>query len=128
MNPMIKAKALLLKNMFWEYKEINGNVYDENSIRQLYGYKSDLVTLVKAGIDMKSSKYIYNFLMEDILFINNSIIPSRSEKRTENIKWSVAWANLYGLRGLKAEEYDFAWRVQQDLLPTGSRLHRPNAD
>ena len=86
MNPMIKAKALLLKNMFWEYKEINGNVYDENSIRQLYGYKSDLVTLVKAGIDMKSSKYIYNFLMEDILFINNSIIPSRSEKRTENIK------------------------------------------
>ena len=32
------------------------------------------------------------------------------------------------MRGLKAEEYDFAWRVQQDLLPIGSRLHRPNAD
>ena len=32
------------------------------------------------------------------------------------------------MRGLDAEEKVFAWKLQQDMLLVGSRLHRPNAD
>ena len=77
---------------------------------------------------MKSSKHIYDYLLEHITHKNNSVIPSRSEKRINSIRWSVAWKNWKMLRGLNAEECEFAWRIQQDLLPIGARMHRPNAD
>ena len=40
----------------------------------------------------------------------------------------MAWKNLTILKGLTAEEKCFAWKVQQDMLPVGSRIHRRNAE
>ena len=50
------------------------------------------------------------------------------KKRSVNSRWSIAWRNWKSLRGLNAAECEFAWRLQQDLLPIGARMHRPNAD
>ena len=79
--PVIKAKALMIKNMLWELNEMNGNIDDNDSMKYLYGYKKDFISLKKAGVDLKSSKHIYDHLLEDITHKNNSVIPSRSEKK-----------------------------------------------
>ena len=42
--------------------------------------------------------------------------------------WSLAWKNWSKLKGLTAEEKCFAWKVQQDMLQIGSRIHRNNAE
>ena len=44
------------------------------------------------------------------------------------MRWSIAWKNWHGLKGMNAEEYVFAWKLQQDMLLIGARLHRPYAD
>ena len=56
----------------------------------------------------------------------NSIIPTRSEKRSNHVKWKVAWQNFATLRGVSAEVRVFVWKMQQDLLNLGARMHRPN--
>ena len=66
--------------------------------------------------------------MDNQLLKNNSIIPSRSERRVDSVKWSIAWKNWKELRGVSAEEKIFMWKVQQDMLLIGSRIHRLNAD
>ena len=35
---------------------------------------------------------------------------------------------MYGLKGLNAVEKTFAWKLQQDMLHVGSRIHRRNAE
>ena len=92
----------------------------------MYGYGEDVKRVVKLKTD--SSKMIYNELMYDIICRNNSIIPSRNEKRTQGIKWAVAWKNWSKLRGISPQEREFAWKVQQDMILVGARLHRPNAE
>ena len=59
---------------------------------------------------------------------NNYLIPSRNERRVMNIKWSNCWRNWYDLRRIDAEELTFAWKLQQDMLSVGARLHRRNAE
>ena len=84
--------------------------------------------MIKSGVDFKSTRHIYDFLIEGIICKNNSVIPSRSERRIDGVKWSTAWKNVQIVRGLDAEEKVFSWKLQQDMLLVGSRLHRPNAD
>ena len=59
---------------------------------------------------------------------NNSLIPSRNERRVSGIKWSIAWRNFHALRKISAEEFEFVWKIQQDMLPVGARIHRRNAE
>ena len=127
-NPFIKAKALLIKNMHREFLNIGCDVNDRDSYRNIYGYTEELSKCIKAGVSMNSARDIYGFLINDVICRNNSVIPSRSEKRSENVKWRIAWQNLAGLRGVDAEEYEFAWKLQQDLLKIGARIHRQNAE
>ena len=101
-------------------------MYDLDSLKEIYGYSEDFEKVLKLRID--SSRQIYEELMNDILVRNNSLIPSRNEKRSRGIKWSVAWKNWSKLRGVDATEREFAWKIQQDMLNNGSRLHRLNAD
>ena len=75
-----------------------------------------------------NSKEIYDFLLKNIVYKNGSVIPSRREKRSQNVKWSLVWENLQSLKGLTPEEKCFTWKVSQDMLPVGSRIHRKNAE
>ena len=67
-------------------------------------------------------------MIKDITHRNGSIIPSRSEKRSKNVKWGVVNKNMKLLGGLQAEEKCFAWKLCQDMLPVGARVHRRNAE
>ena len=71
---------------------------------------------------------IYNFLIKEVTHRNSSLIPSRSEKKSLNIKWGVVFKNLKLLKGLNADEKCFVWKITQDMLPVGSRIHRRNAE
>ena len=44
------------------------------------------------------------------------------------MKWSVVFKNLSSLKGMTAEEIEFAWKVSQDMLPVGARIHRKNVE
>ena len=125
-NPVVKARALLIKTMIRECNLKKIEVDDVHSLSLVYGYGEDLVRMMRQK--KCSSKIIYDELMSDYLVKNNSIIPSRNEKRVRGIRWSVAWCNWSKSRGVDAQEKEFAWKLQQDMLPTGSRLHRPNVD
>ena len=92
---------------------------DANRYKDLYGYKEELVKAIKAGVDVKHTRTAYSYLIEDQLFKNNSIIPSRSERKVDGVKWSIAWTNWKELRGVSAEEKIFVWKVQQDMLLIG---------
>ena len=93
-HPVVKAKALLLKSMYREFKNKKCNINDINSFKDIYGYTGEFTEIVRAGITPNISSVIYSFLNEDMISKNNSIIPSRSEKRINGIKWRVAWQNL----------------------------------
>ena len=61
------------------------------------------------------------------LYRNGSLIPSREEKRAK-VKWKAAWSNLQLVKAVTAQEKFFMFQVQQDILPVGSRMHRPGAE
>ena len=111
-----------------EFKTRKCNLNDLNSYKDIYGYTDEFTDIMRAGVTPSISIVIYRYLSEAIICRNNSIIPSRSEKRVNGIKWSVAWENFRWLKGMDSEELTFAWKLQQDLLPIGSRLHRQNAE
>ena len=62
------------------------------------------------------------------IYRNNSLIPSREEKRTRGVKWKISWSNLKLTKVVTAQEKYFQWQVQQDMLPTGNQIHRLGAE
>ena len=122
---VIKSKSLLIKNM---YKEAQSKNLQVNEVTKLYGYPEILIEMWEKKVDLNQVKSIYSYLMEKITFKNGSVIPSRSEKRLQGVKWGLTWANLNKLKGLNAKEKDFAWKVTQDMLPIGRRIHRGNIE
>ena len=120
-NPIVKAKALLLKNMYRELLYLGGNIYDLEIIEQLYGYNDN-------SLSTSPARDIYNFLIKEVTHRNLSLIPSRNEKKSVNIKWGVVFKNIKLLKGLNADEKCFVWKITQDLLPVGCRIHRRNAE
>ena len=127
-HPKIKAKAFLIKNMYYEFLEYNCSIRDDHIVRSLHGYNEEFVRVYMEGLSTAPVKEIYNFLLQDMLYKNGSLIPSRNEKRSQNVKWSVVFKNLSLLKGVTSEEKTFAWKVSQDMLPVGTRLHRKNAE
>ena len=127
-HPVIKAKALLVKNMYKELLSLKGGVYDMDKIDQVYGYREDFINIINNGLSTSPSKAIYDFMLKEITHRNESLIPSRNEKRSSNVKWGIVFKNMKLMSGLTAEEKCFAWKISQDMLPTGSRIHRRNAE
>ena len=82
-NPSHKAKALLMKNMYRDFVRLKYDINKEDSYKSLYGYTKILVKALKSGVDIKDTKTTYNYLIEDQIIRNNSIIPSRSERRVQ---------------------------------------------
>ena len=127
-NPIVKAKALLIKNMYSDFLEYDCNITDGWIVNNIYGYNECFVKVYSEGLSTAPVKLIYNFLLQAEIFSKGSLIPSRNEKRSTNVKWGVVWKNLSILKGLTAEEKCFAWKVSQDMLPVGIRIHRRNAE
>ena len=126
-NPIWKARAFIVKGMFKEAERKGVNIRDHKEIRQIYGYTEDMEKVVKEEIDKVEAKAIYDLLMEKVIQKNGSWIPSRNEKKTKGIKWKVVWKNISLLKGITAEEKCFAWKMSQDMLEVGNRIHRKNA-
>ena len=93
-NPVIKARALLIKNMNKELRDLSGSIYDMDKIKGLYGHTNDFIKIAENGLSTSPSKEIYDFLILDITHRNTSLIPSRNEKRTVNVKWGTVWKNF----------------------------------
>ena len=93
-HPKIKAKAFLIKNMYFYFLQYHGNIADGWIANNLYGYSEDFVRVYNEGLVMAPVKEIYNFLLQDMVSCNGSLIPSRREKRSQNVKWSVVFKNL----------------------------------
>ena len=127
-HPVIKAKALLLKNMYKELRYVGGNIYDLDLIDNLYGYRVEFIDIIENGLSTSPAKSIYEYLVQTITHNNGSLIPSRNEKRSTNIKWGVVFKNFKLLKGLNSEEKCFVWKICQDMLPVGNRIHRRNAE
>ena len=108
--------------------ELECSIDDCFVVDQLYDYPVDFRRVHAEGNINGTAKVMYEFLIQDLISKNGSLIPSRSEKRSDSVKWSLAWKNWSKLKGLTAEEKCFAWKVQQDMLPIGSRIHRNNAE
>ena len=60
----------------------------------MYGYKTDFRNSIHAGIDVTQAKSIYETRLENICYRYGSVIPSREEKRSKEVKWKNAWSNL----------------------------------
>ena len=125
MNPTLKCRAFMLKSMNKEFNKLEN---DENRIIDLYGYKNDFRDLLKENCDLKDVSSIYNILIRKETYKNGLLIPSRAELRAQHINWELAWHNLRTIKGIGPEEKCFMFKVQQDLLPVGTRMHRKGAD
>ena len=75
-----------------------------------------------------TTKQIYDILIKDTIEKNGSLIESRNEKREIGIKWRHVWKNLSSVKGINAEVKDFTWKLTQDMLPIGNRIHRKNVE
>ena len=89
-------------------------------VDQLYDYPVDFRRVHAEGIINGTAKVMYEFLIQDLISKNGSLNPSRSEKRSDSVKWSLAWKNWSKLKGLTAEE--------KCIAKIGSRIHRNNAE
>ena len=127
-HPKIKAKAFLIKNMYFELREYDNSIRIDHLVHNLYGYKEEFMQVYEEGLATAPVKEIYNYLLQDIVYKNGSLVPSRNEKRSKNVKWSLVFKNIAKLKGVTAEERAFAWKVSQDMLPVGTRLHRKNIE
>ena len=127
-HPKLKSKAFMIKNMYSEFLSLNCSIGDLDKINRLYGYPEDFVQVYMEGLSLAPVKEIYDYLLQDTTKKNGSLIPSRSEKRSTNVKWSLVFKNLTLLKGMTAEEKEFAWKVSQDMLPVGARIHRKNVE
>ena len=111
-----------------ELRGLNGSIYDLDIIKGLYGNIKDFIKIVENGLSTSASKEIYNFMILEVTHRNTSLIPSRNEKRAVNVKWGTVWKNFKLRTGLTPEEKCFSWKIVQDMLPVGSRIHRLNAE
>ena len=127
-HPVVKSRALLIKHMNRSLRLLNGSIYDADTIENIYGYKEDFIRIIEKGLSTSPVKAIYDFMIQDITHRNLSLIPSRNEKRSVNVKWGVVFNNFQLFAGLSSEEKCFAWKVSQDMLAVGSRIHRKNAE
>ena len=81
-NPVIKAKAFLIKSMYNEYTRSGGDWENLGEVRKLYGYPEDLIKLIKDKSSLRSPKLTYYILMENncTYFKHHNIIHnSKSE-------------------------------------------------
>ena len=108
-HPVFKARALLMKTTF---KDVEDGNFSE--IGKVYGYCKDFKELLLEGFNMNIVKNTYTKLLEKILIRNGSLIPSRNEKKTYGVKWSLTWKNFHLARNFNAEEKIFFWKVFQD--------------
>ena len=122
--PIMKAKALLVKNMIKDFMKFDCDIDDDYMMNNIYGYFEEFQDIYMMGIGFDSVKVIYKHFLKGVIEKNYSLIPSRNEKRNENIKWSVTWKNLKLTKGITAEEKNFAWKVTQDMVAIGKRIHR----
>ena len=102
----------MIKNVYKDYLEYN----DADFVTNLYGYTEDCERVYNCGLATAPVREIYDFLLQEEIYRNGSLIPSRNEKKSFNVKWSLAWKNLNQMRGLTAKEKCFTWKLQQDLL------------
>ena len=122
--PIMKAKALLVKNMIKDFLKYDCEIDDEYMMNNIYGYYDDFKNICMLGLAFEPVKVIYKYFVREIVEKNGSLIPSRNEKRNENIKWKVTWKNLNLVKGITAEEKTFSWKMTQDMLAVGKRIHR----
>ena len=90
--------------MYFDFLQYNGNIADGWIANNLYGYSEDFVRVYNEGLVMAPVKEVYNFLLQDMVSCNGSLIPSRREKRSQNVKWSLVWQNVQSLKCLTSEE------------------------
>ena len=127
-NPIIKSKALFMKSMYKEFMENDLGILNGRLSGDIYGYKDVFIKIFENDLATASSKEIYEYLIQEVTCRNGSLIPSRNEKRSIQVKWGIVWKNFKLLRGLTPEEKTFSWKVTQDMLPVGTRIHRNNAE
>ena len=84
-HPKIKAKAFLIKNMYFEFLEHDCSISEKRIKHSLHGYYEEFLQVYTEGIIMAPVKEIYNYLVQDVLYKNGSLIPSRNEKRSKNV-------------------------------------------
>ena len=113
--------------MYREYTKKGLKIVDVRGINNLYGFTKEFIECLSQTFDMRVSRNIYTKLLEKVIFKNGSLIPSRAEKTLNGIKWSITWKNLK-MVGLDANEKSFAWKMVQDMLPIGKRIHRDKAE
>ena len=106
-HPVIKARALLVKNMYKDFLKYECDINDSFFVDQIYGNIEDFKMIYEAGLSDAPVKLIYEFMMKKVLYKNESLIPSRNEKRQDGIKWSLAWKNMVLVKGINAEEKCF---------------------
>ena len=127
-NPIVKAKLLLVKNMLKDFINYDTDINDAYVVEGLYGYSELFKDIYLQDMAVRPVKEIYEYLMKEILEKNGSLIPSRNEKKTDNVKWNISWKNLKILSGVNAEEKEFVWKVIQDMVPVGRRIHKKNVE
>ena len=127
-NPSVKCKALLIKSMAKDFRLRDGNLTDWFTEHVFYGYTDEFLYVARNDLLNGTVKQIYSFLMHDVIYRNESLIPSRNETRLFGVKWSLVWKNLRSLKGLNPDEKCFAWKMSQDMLNVGARIHRNNAE
>ena len=101
--------------------------FQRGQVNELNHLKKEIKITSEKNLFVSSVKEIYNALLEKLIEKNGSLIPSRNEKRIRCVQWKNSWKNLSLLRGVGVEERTFAWKMSQDMLDVGSRIHRKGA-
>ena len=87
-HPELKAKSLLVHNMWREYKERGVQIVGDNLDQSIYGYEGVLMEALKESEPKTSAKEIYHKLLFSFCRQGTSLIPTRIERRIQGVKWT----------------------------------------
>ena len=127
-HPELKAKSLIVHNMWREYREREVRVAGNKLDQHIYGYEELLVQFLGELESKMGAKDIYIKLLFSLCRNGTSLIPTRIERRIMGVKWTRTYKNIRNLTHVTPKEKEFAIMLTQDILPVRGRLHRKNAD
>lgn len=125
----VSVKDHAIFSSFSDFVGIDVDEVESPEEKSSYGYVLEKKKVEKAlGSGPKTSKQIYNFLIDNIIQNNGKNIPSRSEVKWSEVTWSVAWRNHSQLHRVPPLVKERSFLIKHDMLPgLRARAHKHRA-
>ena len=75
-------------SLYKDFIEHDCNIGDNWIVNNIYRYTEDFVKVFSNSLGVAPVRQIYEFLLQEVIYRNDSLIPSRNEKITKRLVYT----------------------------------------